>query len=333
MEGIESCMIASYRTKAHGLLLLVIGLFFSTSLFAQEDLTYWLKKVQQASLSKSYYGDIQYFRAGRSIRQMTMVHMAEQNYAHEMIRGQYEGQVELVKRETDLSLYAVDQSGEVRNVRLLSYAGPNKLSADQIENIARYYQAKSAGVAVVAGRKTDLIIFQPVHNDRYEYRAWIDRQTGILMGASRRNEKGEVVESFYFTRFVSGAKTKEQLADFYRVTSKEREKNTAPLANSEDVRRQWDFVYLPEGFFEIKTQKRQKTAGSMVDQWFFSDGINTLSVFFKPINKAGNAEVYSEQRGAGSVAIRQDMGFEIVVIGEVPIASALKVVNAIRQKN
>ena len=296
-----------------------------------EELLALAKKVHAASIKESYYGEIQYFRMGRPSRNMDFVHLAQGNYTHEMIRGHYQGQVELIRKDESVSFYATRSTGEAKKVQLLNQGSLQALTEAQIKNIAQHYELQRIKKPVlVAGRQTELIIFRPVYQDRYEYRVWIDKQTGILMGASRRNEKNEVVESFYFTRFVTGKNTQKQLSDFYRVSSRYWENSKEEQLKQVPIFSYWHFEYLPAGFMEVESLRRRISEYFDADQWVFSDGINTVSIFFKPSAKPFKKEVFSEIRGATTVVIRQLPGYEVVIIGEVPVSTAIKIAENIK---
>jgi len=46
---------------------------------------------------------------------------------------------------------------------------------------------------------------QPRQGDRYGYRLWVDRATGLLLRSQTLNDRGEVLEQMAFARSASAA--------------------------------------------------------------------------------------------------------------------------------
>lgn len=325
------CMFGTLSTWS-GVLFLLLSIGFSSSVLAQEDLVGWMKRIQQASASQSYYGEIQYYRSGQPIRMLEFAHLGKENYSHELLRGPYQGLVELIRSDSGVTVYTINQKHDVKTTRLLNTPSLQWLSDSQAHVVAKNYRLEKGGTATVAGRKTQLIILKPVLNDRHEYRAWIDIETGIVMGSSRRNELDEIVESFYFVRFKTAQDTQEQLSAYYDVMSRQQGREDSAAKEKEGnqpVGQQLTFSYLPEGFSEIEELRRQIAKDTLADQWVFSDGLNMISVFFKPFSREGKPGLFSERRGASSIAIKHSAQCEIVVVGEVPLGVATKIINGV----
>ena len=314
-------------------LFLLLCLVFASKALGKEDVTYWIKRIQQASANQSYYGEIQYYRIGQPIKSLEFAHLGKGNYSHELLRGPFQGLIELIRSDDGVMVYAINQKQDVKNIRLLNQPSLQWLSDSQAEVIAKHYELQTLGTATVAGRKTQAIALKPVSKDRHEYRAWLDIETGILMGSSRRNEVGDIVESFYFLRFKTGADVQAQLEAYYNVMSRTQGKPVFAPDNEADINQpvgqRLTFSYLPSGFTEVEELRRQVSSKAKADQWVFSDGLNTISVFFKPLSSGAKPGVISERRGANSIAVRHTDNCEIVVVGEVPLEIAKKIVNGV----
>ena len=155
---------------------------------------------------------------------------------------------------------------------------------------------------------------------RYGYRMWQDRQTGLLMRFNILDAQGTKLESMMFSEFVLGKRTSA------RVMSVKAE--IAPMSpmrrEAENPENNERIQGLPQGFRQT-FQRRLETdqEDTFMDQRVFSDGLASVSLFIESVEDAkdsGERERFSI--GALNAWSLVKDARRITAVGEVPEAVA-----------
>ena len=202
----------------------------------------------------------------------------------------------------------------------------------EVDKLSLVYDISSGGLERVADREAYIVDVMPRDNHRYGYRFSIDSDTGLLLKTLFIVNK-HVIERLQFVELsLYEDKTKaanDSLADTIAAENDDQslmisaQKSCQSTASHSD----WDVAWLPEGF--VSAGSRLTDHGEQV--LVFSDGLATLSVFiveqYKSMPKA-------TARYGATVAVitpmKVDDKFMVIVVGEIPVATARQVAISVR---
>jgi len=304
-----------------GLVVLFFGLFASISSSADNnDASMWLEKMNRAIHEESYQGTFIYLR-GSQIDTIKVVHQNHQGKVLERLTSQNGEEREIVRENDQLVCY--HKAGDKVDLSHGIPMGPftqgfsEKLTANQ-----SLYKVSVFGKSRIADRSTVRIRITPRNRDRYGYNLWLDEESGLLLRSSLVN-RGRVLELFQFSEVQIGeniarsefASSLPADAIKHLLTQPKRE------IASEQGKPEWRVSWVPKGFRPVRTPDANRKA--------FTDGVATLSVFMERAKKSlGDLQT---SVGGTVVITRQVKGSsqQITVVGEVPIATARKVVESI----
>lgn len=204
-------------------------------------------------------------------------------------------------------------------------------NTDQIDSL---YSIRRLDDDRVANRQTLVVDLLPKDKDRYGYRYWVDKNTGMLLRSDLISEEGAVIEQMMFTSFeylpVAPARVLglEQFEQFERKVLDEPEME---IASEENQDAHWTVKVLPKGFMLMRSTMRYSHAdgvhqpGSIHDMppdlqhLVYSDGLASVSVFIEK-----NLGVERHLQGLSTRGAMNAFGnpvgeYYATVVGEVPV--------------
>ncbi|MFN7550553.1 MAG: MucB/RseB C-terminal domain-containing protein [Pseudomonadota bacterium] len=180
----------------------------------------------------------------------------------------------------------------------------------QVTRLAQSYRFSVAGADRVAGFEATVLDAEPLDSDRYAFRLWLERASGMLLASMVRAPDGEAVEQLAFTSLrlrESGLAAREAAAA------------AAPVDPSG-----WQVGALPTGFRLIARPQSAKDSEHLL----FSDGLASLSVYIEP---SGGGLVGPARRGAVNAYGRALQDAHVVVVGDLPAATVARIAGAVRR--
>lgn len=174
----------------------------------------------------------------------------------------------------------------------------------------------------VAGRVAHVIDARARDSFRYGRRYWIDRDTGVALRAAVYGADGILVEQWMFTSFEPGAESlpvapaPSGAVDFAAASP-----DTAGATRMQ-------IVDPPQGFALLSA-----AIAASGEQLVFSDGLARVSVFVEPVPQGAAVLSGLQQRGALSVFGRIFEGLQVVVVGEVPPATAERFAQSVARRD
>jgi sigma-E factor negative regulatory protein RseB len=182
------------------------------------------------------------------------------------------------------------------------------------------YELNTVGEDRVAGRMADVFDARARDAMRFSRRYWVDRDSGLLLRVATYGSDGIVVEQWMFSDLsIDGA------ASGDGAVAGQAESFRSPRDADIGLAR-LRVLDVPKGFQLVSAAVEPQR-----EQLVYSDGLVTVSVFAEPL--AAEATVLSghQRRGALSVFGRLYRGLQIVVVGEVPAATAERFAQGIEQ--
>jgi sigma-E factor negative regulatory protein RseB len=174
------------------------------------------------------------------------------------------------------------------------------------------YELRTVGEDRVAGRLVDVVDARARDAMRFSRRFWLDRDSGLLLRAATFGSDGIVVEQWMFSDLAIERGGDGAAAPVAGQTEPFRGARGSDIAHA-----RLRVMDVPQGFRLVSAAVEPQR-----EQLVFSDGLVTVSVFAEPL--AAEATVMSghQRRGALNVFGRLFRGLQIVVVGEVPAATA-----------
>ena len=182
----------------------------------------------------------------------------------------------------------------------------------QVGRLAESYRFSVAGLDRVAGYEATVLDAVPLDADRYAYRLWLERASGMLLASMLRGPGGEAVEQLVFTSL--------RLRESGLVAQ-----DVAPALDAEPTPPTgWQVADLPSGFRLIA----RPSAPDGGQHLLYSDGLASLSVYIEP---PGGGLVGAARRGAVNAFGRALPDAHVVVLGDLPAATVARIAASVRR--
>ncbi len=296
--------------------LLVWASFGSMAAGSSDDAVEWLGRMAEAVRHENYKGIFTYTR-GTTFETVRIVHRGDENVETERLFN-LNGDIREVYRHGDEILCFVP-AGNVASdcsVRIGPFtpAFPERVIATQ--NMYRLSMHKEDRIA---GRPAVTLLISPKRDDRYGYRIWLDKETGLML-QSHKVERGRIREIFQFTMLEIG----NAIDDIDLASSIQGDTVSHPLT--------FDFVesreeprlrvsWLPDGFRQVRRSG---------DRLHFTDGVATFSVFVDRSKQGSLPDMTTRVGGTVVISRRLNQaGPQITVVGDVPMKTARRVADSV----
>ena len=290
----------------------------------QQEALQWLQLVAVAARKFSYSGTFVY-RNGSQTEISRIVHVA--GNGKEMGKLEVLDGVprEVIRQNDEVTCYLPESRLIVVEQRGTRRIFPSLLPAS-LAGLGERYTIRKSGTARVAGFDSQIVRLQPRDGWRYGHQFWIDRHSGLLLGAEVFDSRGQSLESMFFTELRIGAPASpESLKP--SITSREGwQVRQARLSELRDDA-QWLFGNELPGFRRqaamLRTLARSDGGdGPEVLHWVYSDGLAAISVFVSPLR--GDDEPHDigvQSMGVTSIFKRVVDNHRVIVMGDVPPAA------------
>ncbi|WP_275289135.1 MucB/RseB C-terminal domain-containing protein [Halomonas elongata] len=170
-----------------------------------------------------------------------------------------------------------------------------------------FYRLRLAGESRIASRRAVRLEIEPLDDQRYGRRLWLDSSTALPLKQVLLDERGRAVETFQIT----------ELRDprLYQGEIERLSRNDTPSE------RPWRPGWLPDGF-EPQTIAASDGSRGEVEQRIYGDGLATLSLFVESVSGQELLKPGVHRLGVSHAAVRHgELGGrprQVVVMGELP---------------
>lgn len=223
------------------------------------------------------------------------------------------------------------------NFRPFSLNSPHIL--DNLPNViyTDYHNLKGyvfldAGRDRISDRTAKIIRILPYDDFRYAYTLWIDEETHLLLKSQLHNQENKILEEFRVVQLYQSQEL-EMIGNVIEslvlpaLTSTQKEEVKSP--------EEWDAKWLPTGFELVKDQTVSGAAyqfdSDYVDSRVYSDGLATLTIYIMS-GQGVNFNEYAWEQGKLTILNQTVNDKDIVIIGDVPLQSAMKILKSIEFK-
>lgn len=291
-----------------------------------KDVKNWLDRISQASQRHSYQGTFVY-RCEGQLTAMRVVHAASSEGPQERLVS-LNGPAHEITQSADrvTAVVASNRKHIVRGRPVGGVVGQTLNPGAVMEGI---YEVSEAGEDRVAERATRLVRIAPRDRYRHGFQLWLDGQTGIVLRSDMYNSAGETIEQVMFTEIeyvpleaaLAALASSDELADGQAANDSQAQ--SPPLPPS-----QWRVARAPQGF-ELADRYLSSADGGN-EQLVFSDGLASVSVFIEPKDNQRSSFTGSAQIGAMAAYGRVVNGYQVTVVGEVPLDTVEMIAESLR---
>lgn len=291
----------------------------------------WLERMMDAVQSLTYQGTFIYLHDNQ-LETMRIAHAVENNRVRESLAS-LNGHPREVIRDNDVVTCVIPETNQVSVDRRPPSDKFLKLLPDDLAQLEKHYAFHLNERSRIANHPAQIVTIEPRDGLRYGYRFYLDEDTGLPLKSDLLNEQGEVVEQTMFTELEVG---RAEISDIYNRESlfTYQLKNNVDAADDltdDDVTR-WDFLRLPSGFrLTLKHYLPDPQGAGPIEQYVFSDGLGSLSVFIEAGDHEDGLNGASRLGAINAWGGRVE-GFQVTAVGEVPAVTLLGVVHGMQLK-
>ena len=303
------------------------------SALADEDLTpqQWLERMMDAVQQLSYQGTFVYLHDNQ-LETMRIVHAVDKGQVRESLTS-LNGTPREVMRDGESVTCVIPDANEVSVDRRPPSDKFLNLLPEDLDQLKDHYTFHLLGDSRIANHKAKIVTIIPKDRLRYGYRFFLDTDTGLPLKSDLVTELGEVVEQTMFTDLQVGVA---EINDPYHRKSlfTYKLKNNTDAADDLDDNyiSRWNFHSLPSGFkMSLKHQLHDPDGQEPIEQYVFTDGLGSLSVF---VESGGRNEALEGASRLGAINAWGGHvdGYQVTAVGEVPAVTLIDVVHGMQLK-
>jgi sigma-E factor negative regulatory protein RseB len=289
----------------------------------------WLERMMEAVQKLNYQGTF-VFLHDNQLEIMKIAHAVDGDRVRESLVS-LNGTPREVIRDDESVTCVMPETNEVSIDRRSPSSKFLNILPEDLRQLEAHYTFRKAGQTRMTDRPVQVVMIVPNDRLRYGFRFYLDIESGLPLKSDLMNEQAEPVEQTLFTDLQIGVAEisdihKRESLYTYRLKSHEGENVDLSQATAS----RWNFTRLPPGF-RLSMQHLLHDAGhkTPIEQYVFSDGLGSLSVFVEPQSRA---EAFSGVSRLGAVNAwgGQVQGYQVTAVGEVPAVTILGVVQGMQ---
>ncbi|MBK7168730.1 MAG: MucB/RseB C-terminal domain-containing protein [Gammaproteobacteria bacterium] len=268
------------------------------------------------------------YEQGQTLRSVRIVHVVVDGVEQERLLTLDGEQREFLRRDHPVDcLHAGDQLLRLGSPPLTP---PLRLDAGDTSRLDQYYAIEFDGTERVASRSGSRLRISPRDPYRYGMTLVLDDKTSLLLKSEITDGSGRVLERFQFVDVEIGKPV--SAADLDAETPEATENLThAPGTEPQAQPFVWTVSWLPEGFaLSARELRAAADLGREVETQMYTDGLAVFAVFVERGVEVASDEGEQASQGATVAYVIARGGQNVVtVVGEIPIATAQLVANAV----
>lgn len=287
----------------------------------------WLHQLGPAMNMTSYRGVFVYTR-GDQVSSMKVAHRYRDGEVEERLVRQDGDSGEIIRKGTRVFCILPDR-GQVQLSQILPSGPFAEAFNRQLMPVSEWYVPVRLEDDRVAGHQTVQIALNARDDNRYSYRLWLEKQTGLLVKSEVRSTTDKVLEKFQFTSLDLTSDLSDKEFEIQADTPVSvAQSSFMPLPDSPlPAADGWRLGWTPDGFEPAATPRAGRHQAVA-----FSDGLAGFSVFVESLDPI-KMPTGASRIGATTVYMRQvalaGQDFLITVVGEVPPETAMKVAESV----
>lgn len=312
-----------------------IGQAAAESRDPDSSVTQWLTRLHEASRQRAYTGTF-VVSAGGSMASAKIWHVCDGTQQLERVESLSGAPRSTFRRNEQVITFFPEAKVALLEKRASLGLFPNLLKSNDVD-IGDHYQLKRKGSERIAGFEADIVYLLAKDGQRYGYRVWSEKKTGLVIQLQTVDADGRVIEQAAFSELqldapVSIGKLTQMMAQTsgYRVDRLELENVTAEGQG-------WTMQKAVAGFKPVACYRRPMAGSSggaqSTLQWMFSDGLATVSLFVDAFDSRRHVqEGAMDLGGATHTVTKRVSDWWVTAVGEVPPATLNAFVAGLERK-
>jgi sigma-E factor negative regulatory protein RseB len=296
----------------------------------------WLDFMNRAFMDASYDGIFSYF-SGNDLSTLRVIHTVTNGVQRERLIHLNGAPREIV-RTGDKVACILRPGDEILALESSIPSGPfARAFAKAFEGASDHYRMSLHGDDRVANREAVRVAVMPRDAERYGFRLWIDRDSGLLLRSELLDARGKKLEIFQFaTLNVGGPISEQDLTPDTHDGALTSRMELGPTETPPPQLVEWQAGWVPDGFTMASSDiRRTPSTSRAVNTMMYSDGLAAFSIFVEAMPEAGAANLISRSGATVAVTLTLDGGSKqgnhlVTVVGEIPTATAQKIALSIR---
>ena len=307
-------------------------LLMSIVAYADDAITL-LERMDVAAKQLNYEGVFSY-RTGKKMQSIRIIHRANQQGEIERLIS-LNGVAREVIRNNEMMTCIYPEGKSVQpNHRPLGLGFPSDF-LNRLNVASAYYRLSLGREERIAGHNTQELHVIPVDNYRYGYHLWVDKNNDLLLQSDLVDDQDKVLETVAFLSVEMGHDIPDELLQAQiqgnKMTWNRAEQIMKIKTMANRARSPWQMEWMPEGFTLVAQQNRLKVKnGAFIEQYVYSDGLNSISIFIEKIRAQHNHLRGGSQMGATNAFGTIINNHFVTIVGEVPERTVEKVGNSIQ---
>lgn len=275
----------------------------------------------------SYRGVFVYTR-GDQVSSMKVAHRYRHGEVEERLIRQDGDTGEIIRKGTRV-FCILPERGHVQLSQIIPSGPFAEAFNRQLMPVSDWYVPVMLGDDRIAGHQTVRIALNARDTNRYSYRLWLEKQTGLLVKSEVRSVTGKVLEKFQFTSLELTPNLSDKEFEIQsEIPVGAAQSSFVPLPDSPlPAADGWRLGWTPNGF-----QPAARPLAGNHQTVAFSDGLAGFSVFVESLDSV-KMPTGASRIGATTVYMRQvavaDRDFLVSVVGEIPPETAMKVAESV----
>ena len=296
-----------------------------------EDATRWLERSAQAARTLNYAGTVVFQHNGQ-VETSRLAHLFDGGQEQEKLVSLDGPAREVIRSSADVRCYFPDAKVIRVEPRTFRNVFPS-LSAEQLRNLNKYYDAKMVVSERIAGHWTQVMTFEPKDGLRYGHKFWADALSGLLLKVRIVDDRGEVVEQFAFTDVAINEKfDRDMVKPSWATAPPDWQVKQGSFGEMLPQETGWSVGRLPGGFQKIMEGFRTLHGKrEPVVHLVYSDGLVAISVFVEPLAPPTVQTGLSQRGGLNAYTTKNDDHL-ITVLGEAPPAAVRQIALSVAKR-
>lgn len=204
----------------------------------------------------------------------------------------------------------------------------NRFSTVNLDKFFDNYNVNLIGYNRIADRQVASLFITSKNKDRYSYLVHVDLESKVIIHVDVYNLQGSVVQAYVAVDYKVLNKCSEVINNVKRDLDSFSDTNNHNIDKMQKSKKlAWSLDYIPIGFEKVYEGEGELDTDTTFEQYLFSDGVVEFSVY--KIKYLGSSYFPIVKQGVTNLARKNFNEYEFVVVGEIPIEIANRILDAV----
>ena len=235
-------------------------------------------------------------------------------------------QQEIIQRDNLVSYFQPNSKAFTINSSHIIDGLPPVIRSD-FDKLSKHYDFIKLGKNRVAGRFFDTIRILPKDDFRYQYLIFVDEENGLLLRSDMLDREGNLLDQYRVVTLYIDDRLRGLINYLNKVSMPPLLQEGNQTLPTNELK--WKAGWIPQGF-ELVKQAQEQLSEEIVESKLFSDGLFTFTINVTNIGTTQDAQENTWKQGPYTIYSEVSGNKEITFIGQLPIATAKRIVQDIK---